>query len=160
MAGKSDKTPPVPDALPLPRKEKGQFDADLRGKMRTAVDLMLDEGITDTLAAQRAGVRIDNLRRALKRPHVIALFNQRIKDIQENAGIQAYVRNIQLAQTSESDHVKADLNKWIAGVDGISPVQKVEGRHMHSHSFGGFTYKRPDPKDVTPADNKSGGSDD
>ncbi|MGB1214979.1 MAG: hypothetical protein ACPG4X_16545 [Pikeienuella sp.] len=152
--------PPHPDAKPLPRTTNGHFTTDLRGNMRKAIEIMIDEGVSDNLAAQRANVRIDNLRRALARPNVIALFNQRIKDIRQNAGVQAYVRNTQLAQTSESDHVKADLNKWLAGVDGISPLQKVQGTHAVTHKFEGYKYDRPDAVDVTPTDQTSGGHDD
>ena len=113
---------------------------------------MAAEGIEDSLAAKRAGVRIDNLRRALKAPANKAYLNQAIMDVRQNAGQRAFVRNVHLAQTSESDHVKADLNKWIAGVDNIAPIKRVEGRMQHTHSFAGFEFDDDEPVDVTPTD--------
>jgi len=142
---------------PQPREKNGKFMPDVRGKVRDAVIAMADEGISDNLAAKRYGIRIDNLRRATARPHVKAFFKQRLQETQQNSAQQAFMRNIQLSQTSDSDHVKADLNKWVAGVGGISPVQKVSGTMQHNHSFGGFVYDEPDTVDVTPNDTTSEG---
>lgn len=139
---------------PLARDENGQFIPNARGKTKDAMDIMIDKGLSDTYAAQQAGCRLDNLRRSMRHPSNIAYFNQRISEIRANQGQAAYIRNIELAQTATSEHVKADLNKWLAGVDGISAVQKVSGTMQHNHQFGGFAYEKPDPaqsaKNITP----------
>ncbi len=120
-----------------------------------ALEAMAYEGMSSHLAAQREGIRIDNFNRTFSKPHVRRVYNQIVKAIRDNAGAQAYLRNVNLSQTSQSDHVKADLNKWIAGVDGIAAVKRVEGRMHHQHSFGGFDYDEDEPVDVTPEDNQS-----
>jgi hypothetical protein len=122
--------------------------------------MMANEGIDDHLAAQRCNVRIDNLRRALKSPANKAYINQAIMDVRQNAGQRAFVRNVILSQTSESDHVKADLNKWIAGVDNIAPIKRVEGRMTHTHAFQGFDFAPPDTIDHEVTDSQSVAHDD
>jgi hypothetical protein len=145
------------------RDKDGKFLPTLRGKLREAILLMGEQGVSSTLAAQRAGVRIDNLNKALKRPYVIMALNQMFADVKANAAQQAYIRNVRLAETSDSDHVKADLNKWVAGVDGIAALKRVEGKHTVSHTFGGFEYGSRDNPDAIDAqviddgaDNQSG----
>lgn len=138
----------APSETPI-RDKNGKFLPHVRGKVRAAVLMMAYEGVDNNLAAQRTGVRIDNLNRALARPEVKKALNQYINEVRQNAAQKAYLRNIHLAQTSESDHVKADLNKWVAGVDGISPVRRVEGKHTVSHSFAGFSFD-DQAIDITP----------
>lgn len=116
---------------------------------------MAYKGMSLSLAATKHSIRVDNLTRAFDRPQVRRVYNQILKGIRNGAGMQAYIRNLELSQTSNSDHVKADLNKWIAGVDGIAALKRVEGRIHHQHSFGGFDYDEDEPVDVTPEDSQS-----
>jgi hypothetical protein len=117
-----------------------------------ALEEMAFEGKSLSLAAKANNIRTDNLTRTFNKPHIRHVYNQLVKTIKENAGMQAYIRNIQLSQTSGSDHVRADLNKWIAGVDGIAALKRVEGKFSHTHAFGGFDYPDPEPIDVTPTE--------
>lgn len=170
--GSTDPIPATPRddktaKLEAPVRDKdGKFLPTLRGKLREAILLMGEHGVSSTLAAQRAGVRIDNLNKALKRPYVIMALNQMFADVKANAAQQAYLRNVRLAETSDSDHVKADLNKWVAGVDGIAALKRVEGKHTVSHTFGGFSYGERDTSTADDAqiingvaDNQSGDHD-
>lgn len=128
----------------------------LRPDTIKALEMMAYEGIDHVLAAQRVGMRSDNLLRVFNAPHIKAIYNQLVAHIRTNAGMQAYVRINRLAQTSESDHVKLEANKWVAGVDGMAPVKRVEGKINHNVEFGGFSYPTID---VSP-DQASGGIDD
>ncbi|WP_065331239.1 hypothetical protein [Tritonibacter mobilis] len=121
-----------------------------------ALEAMAYEGLSLHLAAKKENIRPDNFTRAFNRPEVRRVYNQIVKAIKDNAATQAYVRNVNLAQSSNSDHVRADLNKWIAGVDGIAAVKRVEGKMHHTHAFGGFEYDEPEAVDITP---EEGGSD-
>ncbi|TNE43430.1 MAG: hypothetical protein EP341_11450 [Sphingomonadales bacterium] len=127
----------------------------LHRKTREAIEAMAFEGVSLPLAAQRVGMRTDNLARSFNKPHVRNAYNQVVAAIRDNAAQSAYLRINRLAETSESDRLKFDANRWLAGVDGISPVQKVEGRHQHNVAFGGFDIPRPEPLDVTPEDGQS-----
>jgi hypothetical protein len=113
---------------------------------------MAYEGLSLHLAAKQHKIRPDNFTRTFNIPAVRRVYNQLVKSIRDNAGQQAYVRMVNLSQTSQSDHVKLEANKWIAGVDGIAALKRVEGRMQHSHTFGGFDYPEPDTVDVTPLD--------
>lgn len=132
----------------------------LGAQNRQAIEMMAHEGIDLHTAAKRMNVRPDSLIRAFKRPKVKRAFNQLLKDIRENAAQAAYLRINHLAKTGTSERLRLDANRWIAGVDGISPVQKVHGQHHHSHAFQGYEYDDPNaPIDVTP-DNPSSADDD
>lgn len=142
------------------RTTQGKFRHRISAETRAAVEHMANTGASCTAAADHAKMTKDGLARALKKPHVKALLNQMIADVRENAAQLAYIRLNVMSQTAVSEHVKADTNKWIAGVDGISPVQKVQGQHHITHKFEGFDYDDPDVVDVTPPDTQSGGQDD
>lgn len=123
----------------------------LHEKTREALEIMAFEGRTLPHAAKAAKVRPDNLARAFNRPKVREAYNQVVKAIRNNAAQAAYLRIQHLGQTSNSERTQLDANKWVAGVDGISPVQKVDARHQHNHTFGGFDYSHL----KTVGDNKS-----
>ncbi|WP_120636036.1 hypothetical protein [Ruegeria sp. EL01] len=139
----------------LPPADISFHDIGLHPQSVKALEAMAYEGMSLHLAAKREGIRPDNFARTFNKPHIRRVYNQVVKAIRDNAAAQAYVRNVNLAQSSNSDHVKADLNKWIAGVDGIAAVKRVEGRMHHQHSFGGFDYDDDEPVDVTPEDTQS-----
>ena len=80
-----------------------------------------------------------------------------------SGGQQAHIRIVELSQNAKSETVRADCNKWLAGVDNIAPVKKVEANHQQQIAFGGFEVvldrsdddNRDDPNDVTPLDGAS-----
>lgn len=134
----------------LNRTKNGQFSRRVSGKVRDAIEIMAYEGIDIRTAAQRVGVRPDSLKRSFKLPHVRNAYNQTVKDIRDNAAQSAYLRINNLAGTTQNERMRFDASRWVAGVDGIAPVQKVQGQHIHKHSFADFDYE-----DVTPNDDSS-----
>lgn len=137
------------DKLPIPpeRTKTGHFRARITKKIARLVEEMVHNALSRTEAAQRAGMTDDAARKALKRPHVKAYYNQAVADVRENAAQRAYLKIAKLSETGESERLQFDASRWVAGVDGIAPVQKVQGQHHHSHSFAGFEYPTID---VTP----------
>jgi hypothetical protein len=119
-------------------------------EMRKCVEIMATQGLPVRMAAEKADIAPDTAVRNMRKPHVLQLFNLRVKEVRDNAAQAAYMRIYDQSLTSTSERVKLDANKWVAGVDGISPVQKVQGQHLVSHSFGGFEYPDLEAKDVTP----------
>jgi hypothetical protein len=105
-------------------------------------------------SAKATGMNVQAAQRAFRRQHVKRAFNQLVAEVRENAAQQAYLGIVNLSHNAQSDRLKFDTRKWIAGVDGISPVQKVEGRHHHNVQFGGFDYGDEDTIDVTPEDDE------
>jgi hypothetical protein len=45
-----------------------------------------------------------------------------------------------MSETAASETVKLDAYKWIAGVDNIAPIKRVEGRMTHTHAFQWFGF--------------------
>lgn len=134
----------VPDALLT--QLQALHTVGLHKKTREALEAMAFEGLPLPYAAKRHDIRPDNLAKAFNKAHVRRAYNQVVKAIRDNAAQAAYMRINHLSMTSKSDQVRFKANEWVAGVDGISRVQKVEGQHHHSHTFGGFEYD--DPKTI------------
>jgi hypothetical protein len=115
------------------------------------LEIMAYEGVSLPLAAERAGMAISSAKKAMAKPHVKTSFNQLVADIRANAGQAAYLRIARLSEEATSETVRLEASKWVAGVDGLAPVKRVEGKHTVSHTFGGFEYGRRDnqslPKD-------------
>ena len=127
----------------------------LHAKTRAAIEEMAFKGATLHSAAAKHKMRPDNLAKAFRKPHVKAAYEQTVKAIERGAARHSFRRIVDMAENSESGRLRYDANRWVAGVGGISPVQKVDARHQHNVTFGGFTYDRPDPKDITPEDTES-----
>lgn len=105
-----------------------------------ALEDMAYRGVPLTHAADAHGIRRDSLVRSFNNPATRAVYNQIVSSIREGAAVQAYLRNVELAHLATSETVKLEANKWIAGVDGIAALKRVEGRMAHHHTFGGFDF--------------------
>ena len=121
----------------------------LGGKTVQALEMMANVGVSLAEASKAVGIRKSNLERAFDIPDVRAAYNTLIRHIRDNAAQEAYLRIVELSKNADSEHVRADCNKWLAGVDGIAPVKRVESKYHHKHEFGGFTYD-DELVDVTP----------
>ena len=117
-----------------------------------ALEAMAYEGLSLPIAAERNEMIVGNLNRAFNLPKVRRAYNQIVAALKQNEGLRAYMRIVRLSQVANSDHVKLEANKWIAGVDGIAALKRVEGKFSHTHAFGGFDYPDPEPIDVTPTE--------
>lgn len=152
----TDNTPaPIEEGAALPPSDVTFDGLGLGEKTVKALEAMAYEGISLHIAARKNEMKPQNLTRAFNLPHVRRVYNQMVMAIRQNAAMEAYIRMIDLSQTSASDHVRLEANKWIAGVGGIAALKRVEGRIAHTHTFGGFEYPEPEPVDVTPADTQS-----
>ncbi|MFY0633670.1 MAG: hypothetical protein JXQ91_07655 [Vannielia sp.] len=120
-------------------------------QMRKVCELMAHEGLSLPQAAKRAEITRDSAVRAFHKANVKTYFNQLVAEIRANAAQQAYLRINHIGQTANSETVKLDANKWVAGVDGIAAVKRIEGRHSVNHTFGGFDFTDA-MQDVTPED--------
>lgn len=127
---------------------------------KAALEDMAFNGTPLHLSAQKHGVRVDNFMRAFSRPHVRKAFNSIVAGIRENAAIGAYLRIQERATSAASEHVRQRADEWIAGVDGLAPLKRVESKHSHSHTFGGFDYGGITIEGSVSPDNQSAGTDD
>ena len=130
--------PETPEKLELDLKPPTFKGLRLSEKTVSALEAMAYEGLSLHIAADRAGVRRHNLQRAFEAPMVKQAYNRIVDFIRSNAAQDAYLRMVDLAQNAQSENVKLRANEWVAGVDGISPLKKVQGQHNHSIQFGGF----------------------
>ena len=126
------------------RTVKGKYKPRVSAKMQAVVEIMAHEGLSLDVAAKRIKMDQRSARRAFKRPIVRAAFNALVKEVRENSAQQSFLRINNLSQRETNDRLKLEANKWVAGVGGISPVQKIQGQHQVAHSFAGFTYDDED----------------
>lgn len=148
----------MPEARPV--RSKGVVRKRMGAQLKTALEAMAHKGLSLPLAAAEAGMAVVSLKQAFRKNHVKQAYNQLVMEIRENAGQLAYQRINVMSETATSETVKLEANKWVAGVDNIAPVKRVEGRFSHNVTFGGFEYG-DEARDVTPdADQQSGGDDD
>lgn len=123
------------------RSKQGKYKPRISTKMKAVIEVMAHEGISLDVAAKRIEMDKRSARRAFKRPIVRAAFNSLVNDVRENSAQQSFLRINDLSQRETDDRLKLEANKWVAGVGGISPVQKVQGQHQVAHTFAGFSYE-------------------
>lgn len=141
----------MPDQMPAKPK---QTRIRISDEMRRCVEIMAHEGLPLHMAAARAKIHRDTATRNMRKPHVLELFKQMVRDVRVNASQAAYMRMVHLSTHADSERVRLDATKWVAGVDGIAPVQKIEGRYSHQHTFGGFEYEEHEPQGVQVTDQR------
>jgi hypothetical protein len=140
-------TVPTPDK-PL-RSRNGEFRPRISSTFKELARVMVSEGLSVDAAAEKLGASVRASRRAFKRPHNRAYYNGLVREVRENAAQLAYLRNLHLSERAESERLRFDASRWVAGVDGIAPVQRIHGVHDVHHTFAGFDYPT---LDVTPED--------
>jgi len=117
--------------------------------MRRALELMAYSGLDVREAGRQAGMDPDSAVRAFRKKHVKDAYFQMVRELRDNAAQRAFARIEILSKTAASEHVRLEASKWVAGVDGVAPVKRVEGKFSHEYSFNPFDYGEP-PVDVTP----------
>lgn len=132
----------------------------LTKRYKAALEQMAYEGASLHVAARENGIRTDNFIKAFNRPHVRKRYNAIVSAIREGAAVQSYLRIQRRAESALSEHVRQRADEWIAGVDGLSPLKRVEGKHSHTHTFGGFDYGAVTIESEDYRDLQSGGEDD
>ncbi len=138
---------PVEEPLP-PDLEEAAAQAELPSfdnlgigpKSVQALEMMAYEGLDYRVAAERAGIERRNFRRTFNLPQVRKAYMSVLSHLRANAGQRAFRRIDHLSQTAQSEHVRLEGSKWVAGVEGLAPVKRVEGKFDINHTFGGFDY--------------------
>mgnify|MGYP001828121038 CR=1 FL=1 len=116
-------------------------------EMHECIEIMATKGLSVHAAADLANIHRDTAVRNLRKPKVIALLNQKIKDIRENAAQAAFMRNVDLAQNSKSEHVRLQTNKWLAAVGGVAPIHNFDRQFNHTFGRSDFDFEyTPEPK--------------
>ena len=116
-------------------------------KSIAAFELMAWEGLPLHEAAKRTGMRNDNLRRTFNLPKVQQRWSIVVRHIRKNEGQAAIARISDLSRNANSEHVRLEASKWLAGIEGTAPVTRVQGEFRHRLEFSGYEYPT---LDVTP----------
>lgn len=108
----------------MPKTENGHgSNTRITKKVSAALDHLIDGSAkTDTDAARKAGMHHETLRRALRKPHVIAEVRQRID--QRLGGLalsKAAARLIHLIDQADSEYVQLDASKHVLAIGGVKP---------------------------------------
>lgn len=99
-------------------------------RLREAIRLMVEDGLTRAKAAEIAGMTDHGLYSALRKDHVRALRREMVGALRESAASRTIARAELLADGAESEHVRNDANKWIASLDpATTPIQRSEVTH-------------------------------
>jgi len=94
--------------------------------VKRAIEAMVHDGKKRAEAAQIAGILDESLRQALTRQECCAYLNDQLRVKRTSAAARTVAKAEQLMDGAESEHVQADMTKWLAGLEGISPVQRTE----------------------------------
>lgn len=117
-------------------------------KVRAAVDGIVMHGMNHTQAAEFAGMSRNGFQKALKRPEVKALIEERRERlIAEADGKRAFYRarafeeGYKLMTESKNENVRARMVEFFAGEGKVSPVSvNIDARMVQPV---GYTYRRP-----------------
>lgn len=91
--------------------------------LRCAIAEMAVFGLTRVAAAEASGMSDSALRKALRKPHVKALYRQCVRDVRSGAYFRAYLNMERLAETADSERVQLKANQWLVGVGGLAPMK-------------------------------------
>ncbi len=116
-----------------PRQER------ISGRVRVAIDAMVLEALPRADAAKKAGITEHALYKALRKPPVLAYRSTLLEALRTSAASRTIAKAEKLMDSATSEHVQADMTKWLAGLDGMSPVSKSESLNVHKHLFPGLT---------------------
>ena len=119
------------------------------------VKLIATRGHTVEEAAKELNYKLEYAQSLFERVEFQQAIIEAIDAARENAAHKAWATMYFLMTEGGSDRIKFEAARWIAGVEGMSPVAKVDARVAHNVSFGGFAYPTLKAKDATPPDNQS-----
>jgi len=111
----------------------------ISARVRRCIDLMVGEGMKRCDAATAAGLTDNALYIALRKPEVLAYRNERMRVVRESAASRTIAKAESLMDSAASEHVQADMTKWLAGLEGISPITKSETINHHNGLTPGLT---------------------
>lgn len=111
----------------------------ISARVKVAIDRMVHDAQKRPEAAKTAGLTDDALRKAMHKPEVLAYLNAQQGVLRTSARARSIARVDNLADDSESDHVKLEANKFLLGIEGITAAQRIESTHIHKGSVPGLT---------------------
>jgi hypothetical protein len=117
-----------------PRQER------ISGRVRIAIDAMVMEALPRPEAAKRAGITEHALYKALRKPPTLAYMQTQLQALRESAAARTIAKAEKLMDSAQSEHVQADMTKWLAGIEGIAVVTKTESLNVHKHFIPGLTF--------------------
>lgn len=103
---------------------------------------MVFDALPRDKAAQIAGLSDHGLYKALRNPPALAYMRAQMQVLRTSAASRTIAKAEKLMDGAQSEHVQADMTKWLAGLEGISPVQRTENMHVHQHVIPGLTVMR------------------
>lgn len=127
----------------------------LTAKHRKIMHNMIHKGQSLWDAAIEVNLSFEAAQRLNDKPLFWDTYAQEVEKLRENGSAVAYATIHRLQTQDVGAGVKLNAAKWVAGVDGVAPVTKLEAKHQHHVKFEGFRYERPSMKDVTPGDSTS-----
>jgi hypothetical protein len=120
----------------------------ISGRIRIAVDAMVLDALPRAKAAAKAGISEHGLYKALRKPPTMAYMRAQMQMLRESAASRTIAKAEKLMDEAASEHVQADMTKWLAGLEGIAPVQRIENTHIHRNTQPGlvmnFIVNQPD----------------
>lgn len=117
----------------------------ISAKIREAVRLTVEAGLTRPQAAERCGITDNHLYKQLRRSDVLALRSELLGVLRESARARTIAKAEQLMDGAESEHVRLDAIRY------LNPnAERSENLHLHQHStqLPGLTiiYNPPSPE--------------
>lgn len=103
-------------------------------RLRVAITGMVEEALTRQDAAKKAGITDHALYCALRKPHVQAYRRELMEVLRSSESSKTFARVAKLADGAQSEHVRLQAAIHLGEVDGISPVQKGQFEHAHTHA--------------------------
>lgn len=128
--------------------------ARLTAGLKACIELMAHQGLSIDKATADLGLNLEATKRAFRKNHVKQAYNQLVAEIRSGAAVKAFLRVNHLGEAANSETVRLEANKWVAGVGDIAPIRRVEGRHSHHVSFAGFGFDGA-ALDITPDDEEN-----
>lgn len=125
--------------LPAPFETDQPKPPRISRKARHAIDLMVREGLKRSEAAAKAGLTDNAMYVSLRRPETLAYMRDQMQVLRTSAAARTIAKAEQLMDGAESEHVQADMTKWLAGLEGLSPTQRIDNIGGSGASIPGLT---------------------
>lgn len=121
----------------------------ISARVREAIRLMVETGLKRPDAAQAVGLQDNSLYIAMRKPEVLAWRAECMQILRTSAASRMVAKAVELADDAKSESVKLDAIKWVAGLEGIAPVQRTENIHHLNVQVPGleivFSHREPAP---------------
>lgn len=100
---------------------------------------MVFQGVKRADAATIGGITDNALYIAMRKPEVLAYLNAQQQVLRTSASARSIARIDTLADDAKSESVKLDANRFLLGIEGISPIAKSENLNVHKGMQPGLT---------------------